>query len=183
MIFPFFNNKKAKKTRELRAIAAVFSIMNRFAASNLIHWQTKQKILLIEEELAKAQLELGAECVKQFLDNVAAWQNFQLLSEAYEAERIRVETEAVRAAQKKYVSLTKADLQRIRMNARNNMQQKDPEQLPLIKEFDIFIIRASAPSADFATVENGQLLAIGHYDGNKVEMAMYDDIKHNLQQD
>ena len=139
--------------------------------------------MLIEEELAKAQLELGAENVKKFLDNVAAWQNFQLLSEAYEAERIRVETEAVRAAQKKYVSLTKADLQRIRMNARNNMQQKDPEQLPLIKEFDIFIIRASAPSADHATVENGQLLAIGHYDGNKVEMAMYDDIKHNLQQD
>ena len=64
MIFPFFNNKKAKKTRELRAIAAVFSIMNRFAASNLIHWQTKQKILLIEEELAKAQFELGAEYVK-----------------------------------------------------------------------------------------------------------------------
>ena len=88
----------------------------------------------------------------------------------------------MRAAQKKYVSLTKADLQRIRMNARNNMQQKDPEQLSLIKEFDIFIIRASAPSADLATVENGQLLAIGHYDGNKVEMAMYDDIKHNLQQ-
>lgn len=183
MIFPFFNNKKAKKTRELRAISAVFSIMNRFAANNLIYWQPKQKILLIEEELAKVQLELGAEHVKLFLDNAAAWQNFLLLSEAYETERIRVETEAVRAAQKKYVSLTKADLQRIRMNARNNMQQKDPEQLSLIKEFDIFIVRASAPSAAFATAENGQLLAIGHYDGNKVEMAMYDDIKHNLQQD
>lgn len=183
MIFPFSNNKKAKKARELRAIAAVFGIMNRFAADNLIYWQPKQKILLIEEELAKAQLELGAEYVKLFLDNAAAWQNFRLLSEAYEAERIRVETEAVRAAQKKYASLTKADLQRIRMNARNNMQQKDPEQLSLIKDFDIFIIRASAPSAAFATVENGQLLAIGHYDGNKVEMAMYDDIKHNLQQD
>lgn len=183
MIFPFFNNKKAKKARELRAISAVFSIMNRFAANNLIYWQPKQKILLIEEELAKVQLELGAEHVKLFLDNAAAWQNFRLLSEAYEAERIRVETEAVRAAKKKYVSLTKADLQRIRMNARNNMQQKDPEQLSLIKEFDIFIIRASAPSAAFATAENGQLLAIGHYDGNKVEMAMYDDIKHNLQQD
>lgn len=183
MIFPFFNNKKAKKARELRAISAVFSIMNRFAAKNLIYWQPKQKILLIEEELAKVQLERGAEHVKLFLDNAAARQNFRLLSEAYEAERIRVETEAVRAAQKKYVSLTKADLQRIRMNARNNMQQKDSEQLSLIKEFDIFIIRASAPSAAFATVENGQLLAIGHYDGNKVEMAMYDDIKHNLQQD
>lgn len=183
MIFSSFNNKKAKKARELRAIAAVFSIMNRFAANNLIYWQPKQKILLIEEELAKAQLELGAEHVKLFLDNAAAWQNFRLLSEAYEAERIRVETEAVRAAQKKYASLTKADLQRIRMNARNNMQQKDPEQLLLIKEFDIFIIRASAPSAALATVENGQLLAIGHYDGNKVEMAMYDDIKHNLKQD
>ena len=31
-----------------------------------------------------------------------------------------------------------------------------------------------------ATFVNKQLLALGHYDGEKVEMAMYDDIKHNL---
>ena len=55
-----------------------------------------------------------------------------------------------------------------------------PEQLDCIKEFDIFIIRANAPSVNQATESNGQLLAVGHYDGEKVEMAMYDDIKHNL---
>ena len=31
-----------------------------------------------------------------------------------------------------------------------------------------------------ATAVNEQLLAVGHYDGEKVEMAMYEDIKHNL---
>ena len=45
---------------------------------------------------------------------------------------------------------------------------------------DIFIVRAKAPSAQEATEESGQLLAIGHFDGEKVEMAMYDEIKHIL---
>ena len=55
-----------------------------------------------------------------------------------------------------------------------------PEQISCIKEFDIFVVRANAPSAQDATEENSQLLALGHYDGEKVEMAMYDEIKHIL---
>lgn len=76
--------------------------------------------------------------------------------------------------------LTKADLQRIRQQAREDMKPIPPEQLDCIKEFDILIVRASAPSAEQATKENGQLLAVGHFDGQKVEMAMYDDIKHTI---
>ena len=54
------------------------------------------------------------------------------------------------------------------------------EQLDYIKEFDIFVVRAGAPSVQDATEESGLLLAIGHFDGKKVEMALYDDIKYNL---
>ena len=73
-----------------------------------------------------------------------------------------------------------ADIQRIRQFARENMPPSPIEQLDCIKEFDIFVVRANAPSAQEATEESGQLLAIGHYDGEKVEMAMYDEIKHIL---
>ena len=70
--------------------------------------------------------------------------------------------------------------QHIHTKARENMTMIPPEQLDCIKEFDIFVVRSNAPSAQDATAESGQLLALGHYDGEKVEMAMFDDIKHNL---
>ena len=91
-----------------------------------------------------------------------------------------METEAVREAQRKHASLTKADVMRIRQNVREKMPLVVPEQIGCIKEFDIFVVRANAPSAQDATEESGQLLALGHYDGEKVEMAMYDEIKHIL---
>ena len=69
---------------------------------------------------------------------------------------------------------------RIRQEARENMPMLPIEQLDYIKEFDIFVVRACAPSVQDATVESGQLLALGHYDGKKVEMALYEDIKYNL---
>lgn len=40
--------------------------------------------------------------------------------------------------------------------------------------------KAKKSTEQMDTETNGQLLAVGHYDGEKVEMAMYDDIKHNL---
>ena len=69
---------------------------------------------------------------------------------------------------------------RIRQEARENMPMLPIEQLDYIKEFDIFVVRAGAPSVQDATEESGQLLALGHYDGKKVEMALYEDIKYNL---
>ena len=108
------------------------------------------------------------------------WQSNKLINEAYEAYRIEVETDAVRKAQLKFANLTKADIMRIRQEARENMPMLPMEQLDCIKEFDIFVVRTNAPSAQNATEESGQLLALAHYDGEKVEMAMYDDVKHNL---
>ena len=93
---------------------------------------------------------------------------------------MHVETEAVRKAQRKFANLTKADIMRIRQEARENMPMLPIEQLDYIKEFDIFVVRACAPSVQDATEESGQLLAIGHFDGKKVEMALYDHIKYNL---
>lgn len=180
-MFDFLKSKKNKTLKELRDLSAVFSILDAFEKRGVIFWQRKDKILLIEEVLAKLKLAEGREGFLHFLNQTAMWQNARLMTEAYEAHRLKVETEAVRKAQKQFAMLTKADLQRIRLQARENMEMIPPEQLDCIKEFEIFIVRAYAPSVEQATEDNGQLLAIGHFDGKEVEMAMYEDIKYNLQ--
>ena len=104
---------------------------------------------------------------------------------AYEQQRLDLETVAVRKAQEQtQTKLTDIDIQRIRQNARENMQHIDMKSLmDAIHEFDIMIIRSSAISSADATQEGGELLAVGHFDGKKVEMAMWDEIKNDLKEE
>ena len=170
-------NKHLKEVQDLAAMIGIFEILSR---RGVVFWRKKDNILIIEEYFAMLKMAEGREGFLKFLNQVAVWQSSKLIDEAYEAHSIKVETDAVRKAQRKYANLTKADIMRIRQEARENMPMLPLEQLESIKEFDIFVVRASAPSAQDATEESSQLLALGHYDGEKVEMAMYDEIKHNL---
>ena len=170
-------NKHLKELQDLAAMMGIFEILSR---RGVVFWRKKDNILIIEEYFAMLKMAEGREGFLKFLNQVAVWQSSKLIDEAYETHSIKVETDAVRKAQRKYANLTKADIMRIRQEARENMQMLPLEQLEYIKEFDIFVVRASAPSAQDATEESGQLLALGHFDGEKVEMAMYDEIKHNL---
>ena len=170
-------NKHLKEVQDLAAMIGIFEILSR---RGVVFWRKKDNILIIEEYFAMLKMAEGREGFLKFLNQVAVWQSSKLIDEAYETHRIKVETDAVRKAQRKYANLTKADIMRIRQEARENMQMLPIEQLDYIKEFDIFVVRASVPSAQDATEASGQLLALGHFDGEKVEMAMYDEIKHNL---
>ena len=172
--------RKNKKLKELQNLAAMMKIFEDLSRRGVIFWRKKDKILIIEEYFAKLKMSEGRDGFLKFLNQVATWQNNILIQEAYAAHCLKVETEAVREAQRKYASLTKADIQRIRQYARENMPIIPINQLDCIKEFDIFVVRANATSAQDATEENSQLLALGHFDGEKVEMAIYDEIKHIL---
>ena len=171
---------KNKKLKELQDLAAMTAIFEKLSRREVIFWRKRDNILIIEEYFAMLKLAEGREGFLKFLNQVATWQNNILIQESYAARSLTFETEAVRKAQRQFTSLTKADIQRIRRNARDNMPVIPIEQLDCIKEFDIFVVRASAPSVQDATEESGQLLALGHYDGEKVEMAMYDDVKYIL---
>ena len=153
--------------------------------SGLFHWQVKGKTLLLEQSLAISIMSLGPEKFKKFLNLLAQFKNAELIGNAYEQQRIDLETAAVRDAQEKTSSkLTDADIQRIRQNARENMQHIDMKRiLDAINEFDIMIIRSSAISSADATQEGGELVAVGHFDGKKVEMAMWDEIKNDLKEE
>ena len=170
-------NKQLKELQDLAAMIGIFEILSR---RGVVFWRKKDNILIIEESFVMLKMAEGREGFLKFLNQVATWQNNIIIQEAYSAECLKVETDAVRKAQRKYANLTKADIQRIRQETRENMPMIPLGQLDCIKEFDIFVVRASAPSAQEATEESGQLLALGHFDGEKVEMAMYDEIKHNL---
>ena len=172
--------RKNKRWKELHDLAQLSAILDKLSRRGLIFWRKKDNILLIEESFVMLKLAEGRKGFLNFLNQVAVWQSSKLIDEAYEAHHINVETAAVRKAQKQFVNLTKADIHRIRQEARANMSELPIEKLDYIKEFDILVVRSSAPSAQEATEEGGQLLALGHYDGAKVEMAMYDDVKYIL---
>ena len=170
-------NKHLKEVQDLAAMIGIFEILSR---RGVVFWRKKDNILIIEECFAMLKMAEGREGFLKFLNQVAVWQSPKLIDEAYETHILKVETDAVRKAQRKFANLTKADIMRIRQEARENMPMLPIEQLEYIKEFDIFVVRSNAPSVQEATEESGQLLALGHYDGEKVEMAMYNDVKHIL---
>ena len=174
--------KAVNVLKDLRNLTALFKDWER---SGLFHWQVKGKTLLLEQSLAISIMSLGPEKFKKFLNLLAQFKNAELIGNAYEQQRIDLETAAVRDAQEKTSSkLTDADIQRIRLNARANMQHIDMKSiLDAINEFDIMIIRSSAISSADATQEGGELVAVGHFDGRKVEMAMWDEIKNDLKEE
>lgn len=178
---PFRSKKKQKiALQTLRDLHEMVGILDKWARHGLIFWRRKDNILIIEEYVALLKLAEGRKGFLKFLNQIVVWQSSKLIDEAYETHRINVETEAVRKAQRHFANLTKADIMRIRQEARENMPMLPIEELDYIKEFDIFVVRAGAPSVQDATEESGQLLALGHFDGKKVEMALYEDIKYNL---
>lgn len=178
---PFRSKKKQKiALQTLRDLHEMVGILDKWARHGLIFWRHKDNILIIEEYVALLKLAEGRKGFLNFLNQIVVWQSSKLIDEAYETHRINVETEAVRKAQRHFANLTKADIMRIRQEARENMPMLPIEGLDYIKEFDIFVVRAGAPSVQDATEDSGQLLALGHFDGKKVEMALYEDIKYNL---
>lgn len=177
--------KRKKSVDVLKDLSEFTALLKDWERSGLFHWQVKGKTLLLEQSLAISIMSLGPEKFKKFLNLLAQFKNAELIGDAYEQQRIDLETAAVRDAQEKTSSkLTDADIQRIRLNARANMQHIDMKSiLDAIHEFDIMIIRSSAISSADATQEGGELVAVGHFDGEKVEMAMWDEIKNDLKEE
>ena len=177
--------KRKKAVNVLKDLSTLTALFKDWERSGLIHWQVKGKTLLLEHSLAVSTMSMGPEKFKKFLNLLAQFKNAELIGNAYEQQRIDLETAAVRDAQEKAsTKLTDADIQRIRQNARENMQHIDMKSiLDAINEFDIMIIRSSAISSAEATQEGGELVAVGHFDGKKVEMAMWDEIKNDLKEE
>lgn len=174
--------KKSGDTKMVKALTTIFAFCNNMEKKGLVSWQPKQKALFIEQSLATVLMAKGRDDFAFSLNGLAMWQDYRLFQEAYEQKCIEQETAAVRKAQKEHGKLTDADINRIRQHAREQLEEIDVETLDYIKEFDLFIIRAGAPSAKDATQSAGQLVALGHFDcrTHNLDMAMYDEVKDTL---
>ena len=173
--------KRKREKRQLHSIAYIFAVINECYMHGLLYWHTGNQTLLIEENLAKLQLAQGEKGFRNFLNNITQWQNFLLLCEAYDHRVIDIESAAIREAQtQRATPLSSSDRQRVRMLARSQMGEISTDDLKLVHEFDIYIIRATAVSAVTATEDKGELLAVGHYDGQQLEMALYQEIENQL---
>lgn len=182
VVFILKRLKRKKAVNALKDLSGFTALFMKWERSGLFHWQVKGKTLLLEQSLAVSIMSLGPEKFKKVLNLLAQFKNTELIGNAYEQQRIDLETAAVRKAQEQTkTKLTDADIQRIRQNARGDMQHIDMKSImDAIHEFDIMIIRSSAISSADATPEGGELVAVGHFDGKKVEMAMWDEIKNDL---
>lgn len=182
VVFILKRLKRKKAVNALKDLSGFTALFMKWERSGLFHWQVKGKTLLLEQSLAVSIMSLGPEKFKKVLNLLAQFKNTELIGNAYEQQRIDLETAAVRKAQEQTkTKLTDADIQRIRQNARGDMQHIDMKSImDAIHEFDIMIIRSSAISSADATQEGGELVAVGHFDGKKVEMAMWDEIKNDL---
>lgn len=185
VVFILKKIKRKKTGNALKDLSALAALITKWERSGLLHWQVKGKTLLLEQSLAVSVMSLGPEKFKKFLNLLAQLKNAELVGNVYEQQRLDLETAAVRKAQEQtQTKLTDADIQRIRQDARKDMQHIDMKSiLDAIHEFDIMIIRSNAISSADATEEGGQLVAVGHFDGKKVEMAMWDEIKNDLKEE
>ena len=185
VVFILKRLQKKKAGNALKDLSALTALITKWERSGLLHWQVKGKTLLLEQSLAVSVMSLGPEKFKKFLNLLAQLKNAELVGNAYEQQRLDLETAAVRKAQEQTLNkLTDIDIQRIRQDARKDMQHIDMKSiLDAIHEFDIMIIRSNAISSADATEEGGQLVAVGHFDGKKVEIAMWNEIKNDLKEE
>ena len=96
---PFKRIKQKQSMKRLRHVSSAVSTLKKLERDGLLHWQVKGKTLLLEQSLAIVMMSQGRKDFMKFLDLVAQYKNAELISDAYEQQRIGLETAAVRKAQ------------------------------------------------------------------------------------
>ena len=175
--------KEKKTLKELQDLAEMIVIFKELTNHGVIFWSKKDKILIIEEHIVMLKMSEERESFVKFLTQIAIWQHNAIIKEAYEVLCLNAETNAIRDAQcnikrntqTKYPLLSKDDIQSIRQNVRDKMPFLALGQLDCIEEFDIFMVKADAPLTQNVIKDNSKLIALGHFDGEKVEIL--DDYK------
>ena len=149
--------RERKKHKQLRNLTRALGVMKSFAIAGLIYWREKDRVLLIEESLAMANMAEGREIFCNFLNAAALYVNYKLMQDTYSKVMQQKESEAVRQALKEYGTTGDADINRIRQKVRDDLEMIDASKMKLVTEFDILIIRQHTQNRDHATEEGGEL--------------------------
>ena len=174
--FTYFSKKRReqrKKLKELKAFANRFSTLDRLEQSGLLVWDQKQRRLFIAQSLAILMMK-DAKSWVNFIQNVYQWLYYQQAQEAWNAHFLKEELAAVRQASvegnHETVQLSRADIERIRLAARQQVAESDIEP-PKVEPFEFFVVQETTDAA-------AKLIAVGYFDPetNDMELAPWSEI-------
>ncbi len=165
--------EQRRKLKELKAFADKFSTLDRLEQSGLLVWDQNQRRLFIAQSLALLMMK-SAESWTAFVQNVYLWLAYQQAQEAWNAHFLRCELDAVRRASvgenHETVRLSRADVERIRLAARQQVAESDIEP-PKVEPFEMFIVEDTVDAKP-------KIIAVGYFDPetNAQELAPWSEI-------
>ena len=180
-IFTYFTKKRReqrRKLKELKQFSSTFSTLDRMEQSGLLTFDSKSRRLFIAQSLAILMMK-DAESWVNFITNVYQWLYYQQAQEAWNAHFLKEELAAVRKASvgdnHETVQLSRADVERIRLAARQQVAESDIEP-PKIEPFEFFIVQDTTDAA-------AKLIAVGYFnpETNDMELAPWSEIQPLLQ--
>lgn len=176
-IFTYFSKKRReqrKKLKELKQFSSTFTTLDRLEQSGLLTFDSKSRRLFIAQSLAILMMK-DAQSWVNFITNVYQWLYYQQAQEAWNAHFLKEELAAVRKASvgenHEAVQLSRPDIERIRLAARQQVAESDIEP-PKIEPFEFFIVQDTTDAA-------AKLIAVGYFnpETNDMEIAPWSEIE------
>ncbi len=176
-IFSYFSKQRReqrKKLRELKAFASRFSTLDRLEQSGLLTFDSKSRRLFIAQSLAVLMMK-DAESWVAFINNAYQWIYYQQAQEAWNGHFLKEELAAVRRASvgenHETVQLSRADVERIRLAARQQVAESDMEP-PKVEPFEMFIVEDTVDAKP-------KIIAVGYFnpETNEIEIAPWSEVE------
>lgn len=192
--------RSRKQLKKLHDIGSVFHVLDKMEQGGMITFDTRNRRLFIEEPLALVMMAGGAERWANFIQNCFTWLYHRQCAEAWSEYMRKEELDAVRVAANKFTAMTRADIERVRRQRRDEINQGDMEP-PKVEPFEFFVVRAAKAArastspasaepkhtekdgrSDTATnktaVPAGEILAVGHYDPDteQLELGTWEEV-------
>ena len=181
--FTYFSKKKReqrKKLKELRQFSSVFTTLDRLEQSGLLVWDQKSRRYFISQSLAAVMIAQGAEGWVNFIQNLYLHAYWQEIQQVTDETMLKAELAAVRKASvgesHQTVQLSRADIERIRLAARQQVAESDIEP-PKVEPFEMFIVEDTVDAKP-------RIIAVGYFDPetNATEIAPWSEIAPMLHQ-
>lgn len=175
--FTYFTKERReqrKKLRELKAFASRFSTLDQLEQSGLLTFDNLSRRLFVAQSLAVMMMK-DAESWVAFVTNVYQWLYWQQAQEAWNAHFLKTELAAVRKASQgdnhQTVNLSRADVERIRLAARQQVAESDIEP-PKVEPFEMFIVEDTVDAKP-------KIIAVGYFDPetNDMEIAPWAEVE------
>lgn len=177
---PFFYFSKRKreqrrKLKELRQFSSVFSTLDRLEQSGLLVWDQKSRRYFISQSLAAVMIAQGAEGWVNFIQNLYLHAYWQEIQQVTGDTMLKAELAAVRKASvgdnHQTVQLSRADVERIRLAARQQVAESDIEP-PKVEPFEMFIVEDTVDAKP-------KIIAVGYFDPetNDMELAPWSEVE------